>query len=144
MSCSDSSECRVLDPATPLCCEISLKSPAHILKHHLWNSFVNKSILVFIPHCGSIYSSIYSASRVPSRTASSAIADPPRRPCSIPDCLVVVDSSARPPHADASMGPPLRAQEIASRREATHICVPSRLRCKMGPLIVSSVGACVS
>ena len=47
-------------------------------------------------------------------------------------------------HADASMGPPLRAQEIASRREATHICVPSRLGRKMGPLNASSVGACVS
>ena len=53
MSRSDSPECRVLDHATLLCCKISLKSPAHILKHHLWNSLVNKSILAFIPHFGS-------------------------------------------------------------------------------------------
>ena len=34
-------------------CKISLRSPAHILEHHLWNSLVNKFILVFIPHFGS-------------------------------------------------------------------------------------------
>ena len=49
---SDSPEHRVLDHATPLCCKISLKSPAHILKHHLWNLLVNKSTLAFIPHYG--------------------------------------------------------------------------------------------
>ena len=30
-------------------CEIGSKSPAHILKHHLWNSLINKPILSFIP-----------------------------------------------------------------------------------------------
>ena len=30
-------------------CEIGSKSPAHILKHHLWNSLINKPTLVFIP-----------------------------------------------------------------------------------------------
>ena len=30
-------------------CKISLKSPAHILKHHLWNLLINKPILAFIP-----------------------------------------------------------------------------------------------
>ena len=33
-------------------CEIGSKSPAHILKHHLWNSLINKPILAFIPHYG--------------------------------------------------------------------------------------------
>ena len=33
-------------------CEIGSKSPAHILKHHLWNSLINKPILTFIPHYG--------------------------------------------------------------------------------------------
>ena len=32
--------------------KISLKSPGHILEHHLWNMLVNKSILAFIPHFG--------------------------------------------------------------------------------------------
>ena len=49
----DSPEHRVLDHSLPLCCKISLKSPAHILDHHLWNSLVNKSILAFVPHFGS-------------------------------------------------------------------------------------------
>ena len=47
-------DCRVLDHASQLCCKIDSKSPAHILEHHLWNSLVNKSILAFIPHYGSI------------------------------------------------------------------------------------------
>ena len=54
VSRSDLSEHRVLDHATLLFCKISLKSPAHILEHHMWNSLVNKSILALIPHCGLI------------------------------------------------------------------------------------------
>ena len=45
-------ERRVLDHTIPLCCKINLKSPAHILEHHLWISLVNKSILAFIPYYG--------------------------------------------------------------------------------------------
>ena len=30
-------------------CEIGSKSPADILKHHMWNSLINKPILAFIP-----------------------------------------------------------------------------------------------
>jgi hypothetical protein len=52
MSCSDSSEHRGLDLATLFCCKISSKSPAHILKHLLWNLLINKSILLFISHYG--------------------------------------------------------------------------------------------
>ena len=52
MSRSDLSEHHVLDHATPFCCKFSLKSPARILKHHLWNSLVNKAILACIPHYG--------------------------------------------------------------------------------------------
>ena len=50
VSLSDSSECCVLDHATPLCCKFNSKSPAHIFKHHLWNMLINKPILAFILH----------------------------------------------------------------------------------------------
>ena len=32
--------------------KIGSKSPAHILKHHLWNLLINKPILAFIPYYG--------------------------------------------------------------------------------------------
>ena len=50
----DLMEHHVLDFSPPLYCKIGSKSPAHILECHLWNSLVNKSILSFIPLCGSL------------------------------------------------------------------------------------------
>jgi len=56
------------------CCKFSWKSPAHILKHHLWNLLINNHILAFIPQYGWILYRSWRSKRV----VSDRQQDPPQ------------------------------------------------------------------